>query len=79
MSTDLSNWLWKSATIKMPSPRANSFITSMKKAVHMVETDKLTLDNVWTNCYSRSNNWQQAFAEASKRPSNYSRGYISCD
>lgn len=79
MSTDLSNWLWKSATIKMPSPRANSFMTSMKKAVHMVETGKLTLDNVWTNCYSRSNNWQSAFTDAVKRTSNYGRGYISWD
>ena len=79
MSTDLSNWLWKSATIKMPSPRADSFLPSMEKAVELIKTGKLTLDNVWTNCYSRTNNWQDAFTDAVKRTSKYSRGYISWD
>ncbi len=79
LKTDLSDWLWKSATIKMPSPRATSFLSSMEKAVQMIETGKLTLDNVWTNCYSRTNNWQSAFTDAVTRTSKYSRGYISWD
>ena len=79
MSTNLSNWLWKSATIKMPSPRASSFLHSMEKAVQMIEQGDLVLDNVWTNCYSRRNNWQSAFTDAVKRTSKYSRGYISWD
>lgn len=79
MSTDLSNWLWKSATIKMPSPRASCFINSMRRAVSMVEQDKIELDNVWTNCYSRKYNWQNAFLDADNRPNNYGRGYIKWD
>ena len=79
MSTDLSNWLWKSATIKMPSPRASCFLKSMRRAVSMVEQDKIELDNVWTNCYSRKYNWQEAFSDADNRPNNYGRGYIKWD
>ena len=79
LSTDLSNWLWKSATIKMPSPRAECFHSSMVRAVSMIQSGKLTLDNVWTNCYSRETNWQQAFTDANNRSQGYGRGYISWD
>ena len=79
MQTDLSDWLWKSATIKMPSPRAECFHSSMVRAVSMIQSGKLTLDNVWTNCYSRESNWQQAFTDANNRSQGYGRGYISWD
>ena len=79
MCTDQSGWLWKSATIKMPSPRADTFYQSMQKQVGMVQQGDLILDNVWTNCYSRSTNWQEAFADAQNRKIGYSRGYISWD
>ena len=76
IATDFSNWLWKSATIKMPSPRAECFHSSMGRAVTMVAQGKIELDNVWTQSYSRETNWQQAFADAHNRPQGYSRGYI---
>mgnify|MGYP003322119691 CR=1 FL=1 len=79
MSTDLSDWLWKSATIKMPSPRAECFHTSMRRAVSMVAQGKIELDNVWTQSYSRETNWQQAFIDAQNRPQGYGRGYIEWD
>ena len=79
IKTNLSDWLWKSATIKMPSPRAKTFYKSMRRAVSMVEQKTLILDNVWTNCYSRTNNWQEAFTDANERPEGYSRGYIKWD
>ena len=79
ITTDFGNWLWKNITIKMPSPRAETFISSMSDAVNLIDNGKITLDNVWTHSYNRDNNWQQAFDEASKRPGNYSRGYISWD
>ena len=76
IATDFSNWLWKSATIKMPSPRADTFYQSMHKAVAMVEQGDLILDNVWTHSYNRDTNWRNAFMEALSRPGNYGRGYI---
>ena len=79
MCTDLSNWLWKSATIKMPSPRADTFYQSMHRAVGMVQQGDLILDNVWTHSYNRDTNWRNAFMEALRRPDNYGRGYISWD
>ena len=79
ITTDLSNWLWKSATIKMPSPRAECFHSSMIRAVSMVATSKIELDNVWTQSYSRETNWQQAFIDAQNRPQGYGRGYIAWD
>jgi len=79
MQTDLSDWLWKSATIKMPSPRAECFHSSMRRAVAMVEQGDLVLDNVWTHSYNRDTNWRNAFMEALTRPNNYGRGYISWD
>ena len=79
ITTDLSNWLWKSATIKMPSPRAECFHASMRRAVSMVAQGKIELDNVWTQSYSRETNWQQAFIDAQNRPKGYGRGYIEWD
>ena len=79
IETDLSNWLWKSATIKMPSPRAECFHSSMNRAVNIIAEGKLTLDNVWTNCYSRQNDWQNAFTDAVTRTQGYGRGYIKWD
>jgi len=79
ITTNFGDWLWKNITIKMPSPRAETFISSMSDAVELIDNDKITLDNVWTHSYNRDNNWQQAFADAVKRPGNYSRGYISWD
>ena len=79
ISTDLSDWLWKSATIKMPSPRAPCFLQSMRRAVSMVQQDTLILDNIWTHSYNRSTNWQQAFEDANNRPKGYGRGYIKWD
>ena len=76
IATDFSNWLWKSATIKMPRPRADTFYQSMHKAVAMVEQGDLILDNVWTHSYNRDTNWRNAFMEALSRPGNYGRGYI---
>ena len=79
MSTDLSDWLWKSATIKMPSPRAPCFLQSMRRAVSMVQQNTLTLDNVWTHSYNRDTNWRNAFMDALRRPEGYGRGYIKWD
>lgn len=79
IATDFSNWLWKSATIKMPSPRAPCFLQSMRRAVSMVQQDTLTLDNVWTHSYNRDTNWQKAFTDANDRPKGYGRGYIKWD
>ena len=79
IATDFSNWLWKSATIKMPSPRADTFYQSMHKAVAMVEQGDLILDNVWTHSYNRDTNWRNAFMDALRRPKGYGRGYIKWD
>jgi len=79
LNTDLSNWLWKSATIKMPSPRAGTFYQSMMHSVSMIEEGQIHVDNVWTNCYNRETNWNDAFTDALNRPNNYGRGYIKWD
>lgn len=79
ITTDLSQWLWKSATIKMPSPRAECFYESMCKAVKLIQQERINLDNTWTKGYNRNNEWQQAFNDAVNRPQGYSRGYIKWD
>ena len=79
IATDFSNWLWKSATIKMPSPRAPCFLQSMRRAVSMVQQGDLVLDNVWTHSYNRDTNWRNAFMDALRRPEGYGRGYIKWD
>jgi threonine dehydrogenase-like Zn-dependent dehydrogenase len=70
------DWLWNNVTIKMPSPRAETFHNAMKSATKMVSQGKINLDNVWTNSYNRETNWKQGFSDALDRPENYSRGYI---
>lgn len=70
------DWLWNNVTIKMPSPRAETFHNAMKSATKMVSQGKINLDNVWTNSYNRETNWKQGFSDALNRPANYSRGYI---
>lgn len=74
-----ADWLWNNITIKMPSPRADTFHTAMKLATEMVTDGRIELDNVWTKSYNRNNNWQQAFEDATNRPTNYQRGYITWD
>ena len=63
----------------MPSPRAECFHASMRRAVSMVAQGKIELDNVWTHSYNRDTNWQSAFTDANERPEGYSRGYIRWD
>jgi len=75
----LEDWLWNNVTIKMPSPRAETFHSAMKLATRMVAQGKIELDNVWTREYNRETNWQQAFSDALTRPEGYSRGYIKWD
>jgi len=75
----LEDWLWNNVTIKMPSPRAETFHSAMKQATRMVSQGKIELDNVWTKGYNRETNWQQAFSDALTRPEGYSRGYIKWD
>ena len=76
---DFADWLWNNVTIKMPSPRADTFHDAMKLATRLVAQGRIELDNVWTNCYSRETNWQQAFTDANNRSQGYGRGYISWD
>jgi len=75
----LEDWLWNNVTIKMPSPRAETFHSAMKLATRMVAQGKIELDNVWTREYNRETNWQQAFSDALTRPEGYNRGYIKWD
>ena len=72
----LEDWLWNNVTIKMPSPRAETFHDSMKWATYAIQTGKIELDNVWTKGYNRETTWGQAFEDGYRRPANYSRGYI---
>lgn len=74
-----ADWLWNNITIKMPSPRAETFHDAMKLATRLVAQGRIELDNVWTKSYNRSTNWQQAFTDANNRPENYQRGYILWD
>ena len=76
---DFADWLWKNVTIKMPSPRAETFHNAMKLAVKLIQTGQIEVDNVWTKSYNRETHWQQAFEDANNRPENYQRGYIEWD
>lgn len=74
-----ADWLWNNITVKMPSPRAETFHDAMKLATRLVAQGRIELDNVWTKSYNRSTNWKQAFTDANNRPENYQRGYILWD
>ena len=74
-----ADWLWNNITVKMPSPRAETFHDAMKLATRLVAQGKIELDNVWTKGYNRNKQWQQAFVDANNRPENYQRGYIIWD
>jgi len=76
ITTDFGNFLWKACTIIFPSPRSNTFYSSMQDAVHWIQTGKLNVDKFWTKGYNRQTEWQQAFSDGVNRPKNYSRGYI---
>jgi hypothetical protein len=76
---DFADWLWNNVTIKMPSPRAETFHEAMKWATYAIQTGKIEVDNVWTNSYSRETTWQQAFEHGNDRPQGYGRGYIEWD
>ena len=76
---DFGDWLWNNVTIKMPSPRAETFHDAMKLATRLIAHGVIELDNTWTKGYNRSNQWQQAFTDANNRPENYQRGYIIWD
>lgn len=68
--------LWKAVTTIKPSPRNTNFHQCMKDAVWMIENGYLEVDSFWTRGYNRNIEWQQAFADGTDRPNNYSRGYI---
>jgi len=71
--------LWKACTTIRPSPRNPNFHQRMRDAVWMIETGHINVDKFWTKCYTRSTQWQQAFADGKDRPSGYNRGYIKWD
>lgn len=76
VTTDFANLLWKSCTIKFPSPRNYTFFHAMNLALDMVKDGRLDVDKFWTKAYNRNTEWQQAFADGNNRPQGYSRGYI---
>ena len=76
---DFQDWLWNNVTVKMPSPRAETFHDAMKLATRLIAQGRIELDNVWTKGYNRTTQWQQAFADANNRPEGYQRGYIEWD
>ena len=71
--------LWKAITTIKPSPRNPYFIECMQMAKFFIENGYLEVDSFWTQCYNRSTEWEQAFADGVNRPSGYSRGYIKWD
>jgi D-arabinose 1-dehydrogenase-like Zn-dependent alcohol dehydrogenase len=71
--------LWKAVTTVKPSPRNPKFIDCMHIAKYWIENGYLEVDSFWTQCYNRTTEWQQAFADGKDRPNGYSRGYIKWD
>jgi D-arabinose 1-dehydrogenase-like Zn-dependent alcohol dehydrogenase len=71
--------LWKSCSTVRPSPRNNKFINCMHIAKYWIEKGYLEVDNFWSQCYSRSTEWKQAFTDGLNRPKGYNRGYIKWD
>jgi D-arabinose 1-dehydrogenase-like Zn-dependent alcohol dehydrogenase len=76
VSTDFSNLLWKACTMIFPSPRTDGFHDCMLDAAYWIENGDIQVDNFWTRGYNRNTEWQQAFADGTNRPADYSRGYI---
>jgi threonine dehydrogenase-like Zn-dependent dehydrogenase len=76
VTTDFSNLLWKACTMIFPSPRTDGFHNCMLDAAYWIENGDIQVDNFWTRGYNRNTEWQQAFADGTNRPADYSRGYI---
>jgi hypothetical protein len=71
--------LWKACTISFPSPRTPNFYNAMINARDWIQNGLLEVDSYWSQAYTRSTEWQQAFADGLNRPAGYSRGYIKWD
>lgn len=76
VNTNFANMLWKAVTITFPSPRNNEFHYCMSRAVELISTGELHVDNFWSKCYNRQTSWEQAFIDGINRPHGYNRGYI---
>lgn len=58
---DFAPFLWKSATIDLPSPRTSNFHQCMIKAKELVEAGIVTVDDMWSKGYN-SNEASIAFS-----------------
>lgn len=76
ITTDFSEWLWKSITIHCPSPRDPNFRDAMVFAEYLISEEKISVDDAWTRGYDRDREWKQAFKDGLNRPKNYNRGYL---
>jgi Zn-dependent alcohol dehydrogenase len=74
--TNFADLLWNAVTVGFPSPRNKKFIECMREAVELISAGKLDVSNFWTKGYSRSTEWNNAFADATNRKNGYARGYI---
>lgn len=74
VTTTFSNFLWKSAEIKFPSPRNETFYQSMILARQHI--DDVGDNFLWTKSYDREIEVKNAFEDGLNRVPGYSRGYI---
>ena len=72
----LDNFLWKAVTVVFPSPRADTFYTSMVKARDWIHQGYIDTTNFWTCGYDRDTEWRKAFKDGKDRPKGYGRGFI---
>lgn len=79
VTTNFFNMCWKCAQIILPSPRNKRFIDAMRIGAHLIETNQLNVDNLWTRGYDRKTEYKQAFEDGLNRTREYSRGYIKWD
>lgn len=75
-SISFAQFLWNAVDVKFPSPRNETFLSSMVLARDMVKQNLIDTDKLWTKSYARDTEVKKAFEEGLARPKGYSRGYI---
>ena len=76
ISTNFSNLLWNACTITFPSPRNQLFHKAMQLAESYITSEKIIIDDFWTNSYNRNTQWQEAFHDSLNRPPKFNRAYL---
>lgn len=77
VTTNFFENCWNCHTFIMPSPRSLDFHQVMKKTVSLIEEGIISPEQLWSQEYSRSYGYKDAFEDGLKRIPGYVRGFFT--